>query len=420
MIKLIKNTGKLPGLRGMSHNGRVVFFTEPFWAVSYNMILVYATLYMQARGLTERQIGLVQTVLVITQISASLFSGIITDRFGRKRTTLFFDMLSWGGACLVWAFSDSVLLFLLAAVLNGSNKVVFVSFSCLMTEDADSRQRLRNYSGLHFMVLCCGIFAPLAGLLVSHSGLVKGMQRLYLLGGLVMALMFVIRHFAWNEPDEHPERSRGGALSGFRDALLYILRSRKGRIVFCLQGINQFFLIFKPLFYFVFLKNEAGVKEALLSLVPVISSLISMFILLLVLPRITAAGRNRSLATGFIVNGLSLFMLVISVRFGSLLLWSSIVLDAMGLAMIRPLLDSLWADHLEDGKRARQLSAGHFFFGLFSVPAGALAAELYTLTPVLPFLAAGALMLLAFLLCRRLISLSAETPAAPWPLTSRE
>jgi hypothetical protein len=269
------------------------------------------------------------------------------------------------------------------------------------------------------MILCCGIFAPLAGILVGGMGLVKGMQRLYLLGGLVMAGMFIIRHIVWNEPAEHPERPRGGTLRGFRDALLYFLRNREGRLVFLLQGIIQFFLIFKPLFYFVFLKNDAGVKAALLSLVPVISSLISMFILLLVLPRIGTLKRNRALAAGFMLNALSLFMLVASIRFGSLLLWSSIILDAVGLALIRPLLDSLWADRLEDGNRARQLSASHFFFGLFSIPAGALAAELYALGPVLPFIAAGALMFLASVLCLRLISLSAESPTAAKPLTSR-
>jgi MFS family permease len=396
MKRFVEKTAQLPFLRGMSHNGRVVLFTEPFWAIPFNIIIVYATLYMQALGLTDRQIGLVQTLLVSVQILSSLFSGVLTDKLGRKRTSFIFDMLSWSLACLVWSFSRSFTGFLIAAVLNGVNKVVYVSLSCIMTEDASSEQRLRNYSGLHFMVLCSGFFAPLGGLLIYRSGLVAGTRILYFWSAIIMGFMFIIRNIGWTEPRKHPEQQTGETMKGFMKALRFFLGSTESRIIFVLQGINQFFVVFKPLFYFAYLRRDAGIRASLLSLVPMISSLVIMAILLIVLPRITNRMRGPALSLGFLLGSLSLVLLIASARFGPALLWVSVILDALSLALIRPLLDSLWADHLEDKNRARQLSAGHFFFGLFAVPAGSLAAELYTRSPGLPFAAASLLLLTAF------------------------
>jgi len=396
MKKLAMKLEHFPWMRGMSHNGRVVFMTEAFWAIPYNMIIVYSTLYMQARGLTARQIGLLQTVLVSVQIISAIFSGYLTDKLGRKKTTIVFDMIAWGAACMIWSFSRSFAGFLIAALLNGLGKVVYVSFTCMMSEDATSAQRLRNYSGLHFMVLCCGFFAPLGGILIGKAGLIRGTSILYFCSGIVMALMFIVRNIGWNEPAEHPEKRMDSALKGFFLALRFFLSSTESRIIFVLQGINQFFVVFKPLFYFVYLKNNAGLKASSLSLVPMISSLITMVMLLVIMPRIADRFKGAALSLGFICGSTALALLVFSPLLGVWALWLSIFTDALSLALIRPLLDSLWADHLEDRNRARQLSAGNFFFGLFAVPAGSLAAELYIMSPVLPFAAGGLLLLGAF------------------------
>ena len=137
-------------------------------------------------------------------------------------------------------------------------------------------------------------------------------------------------------------------------------------------------------------------------MVPMVSSLITMLILLFILPRLKAAHRNMVLSAGFLLGASAMILLVASLKMGPVVLWISIFLDAVSLALIRPLLDSIWADHLEDKNRARQLSAGNFFFGLFAIPAGSLAAELYTRSPGLPFTAAAILLMTAFLLSLKL------------------
>ncbi|MBN2655629.1 MAG: MFS transporter [Spirochaetales bacterium] len=388
-------TSKLPWLRGMSHNGRVVTLTEPFWSIPFNMFAVYAVLYMMELGLTERQIGLTQTVLVGAQIVSSLFSGSLTDRLGRKRTTLLFDMVSWTVACLVWAMSRSITGFLIAAVLNGINKVVYVSFTCMVTEDATSSQRLRNYSGLHFMVLTGGFFAPLAGIIVARSGIVGGTRLIYLGSALIMGLMFIVRNILWTEPVVVKEERHTGMLKGLTESLSYFLQDRQRVITFALQSVVQFFYIFKPLFYFAFLKEIAGLESGLISIVPMVISVITMVVLLGFMPRVKNRQRRPMLTLGFVAGSLSLLCLVLSPGHHWSFLLLSVLLDGMSTALIRPLLDSLWADHLDDRKRTRQLAAGNLLFGLISIPAGSIAAELYSVTPYLPFAAAAAILLLS-------------------------
>jgi MFS family permease len=389
------NTTRLPLLRDMSHNGRIVTMTEPFWSIPFNMISVYAVLYMMELGLTEREIGLTQTVLVGTQILSSLISGSLTDRLGRKRTTIIFDMISWMVACLVWAMSRSIMGFLIAAFLNGINKVVYVSFSCMITEDATSNQRLRNYAGLHFMVLTGGFFAPLAGLIIGRTGIINGTRFIYLGAALIMGSMFIIRHLLWTEPAFVKEEKHTGMLQGFRESLSYFLADRQRIIVFVLQSVIQFYFIFKPLFYFAFLRDVAALDSSLISLVPLAISLITMFVLLGIMPRVREGDRRKMLTSGFIAGALSLLFLLLSPGGHWMFLLFSIFFDGMGTALIRPLLDSLWADKLDDRKRTRQLAAGNLLFGLFSIPAGSIAAEMYRISPLFPFGAAAAILLLS-------------------------
>ncbi len=59
---------------------------------------------MYSLGVKDAQIGLIASMGMVMQILCSLLGGVITDKLGRRLTTLIFDLISWGGATLVWAF----------------------------------------------------------------------------------------------------------------------------------------------------------------------------------------------------------------------------------------------------------------------------------------------------------------------------
>ena len=87
-------------LKNLRGNARGCVLTEPLWGIPFNLYAPYASVYMLAFGLSDGQIGLITSVGLVLQVFTSLLSGAITDKLGRKRATLVFDLLSWGVPCL--------------------------------------------------------------------------------------------------------------------------------------------------------------------------------------------------------------------------------------------------------------------------------------------------------------------------------
>src|SRR5690606_9589588 len=99
------------------------------------MFTTYATLYMFELGVSETAIGWIATLGLLVQVFASFISGYLTDRMGRKAALLTFDLLSWSVGTLLWAVSQNVWFFVLAAVVNGFQRVPHTAFYCLLVED---------------------------------------------------------------------------------------------------------------------------------------------------------------------------------------------------------------------------------------------------------------------------------------------
>ena len=177
-------------LRGFSGNTRAILLTEPVWAIPYNLVQTYASVYMLALGCTPVQVGLIGSAALVSQLVFSLVGGWITDRLGRKRTTLVFDLLSWSGAMLLWAFARGFPWFLAAAMVNSLVRIVMTSWTCLAIEDTAVNQRVHFFTWISIAGVVAGFVAPLSGVLVGRFGLVAAMRGLYLFGFTAMTAMF--------------------------------------------------------------------------------------------------------------------------------------------------------------------------------------------------------------------------------------
>jgi MFS family permease len=117
----------ITSLRSFTGNARGCVYTEPLWGVPYNLIAPYASVYMVALGLTDRNIGLVLSVSWGFQVFWALMSGAITDKLGRRRTTLLFDILAWSAPAVIWAVSQNFWWFLVAGIMNAIWRVTMNS-----------------------------------------------------------------------------------------------------------------------------------------------------------------------------------------------------------------------------------------------------------------------------------------------------
>ncbi len=90
-------------LFNLEGNPKASVYTEPLWGIPYNLFIPYASVYMLALGVSDAQIGMIASLGLLIQPIFALISGAITDKYGRRLTTLISDLLSWSIPCLIWA-----------------------------------------------------------------------------------------------------------------------------------------------------------------------------------------------------------------------------------------------------------------------------------------------------------------------------
>jgi MFS family permease len=116
-------------LKNLRGNPRAAVYTEPLWGIPYNLYAPYASLYMLALGVKDSQIGMLASIGLALQVVFALLSGAITDKFGRKRTTLVSDLISWSIPMLILAVSQNFYYFLASTIINSIWRVSATSWA---------------------------------------------------------------------------------------------------------------------------------------------------------------------------------------------------------------------------------------------------------------------------------------------------
>jgi len=75
-------------------NTRVSIQFEPLWGIPFVLYNFYLSLYMKEIGVTNQEIGYLIAIGFLAGTIFSMFGGVITDKLGRKKTTLIFDLIS--------------------------------------------------------------------------------------------------------------------------------------------------------------------------------------------------------------------------------------------------------------------------------------------------------------------------------------
>lgn len=388
----------LNGFRSFKGNARTCILVEPMWGISYNLFVPYASLYMLALGVDERQIGIIAAIGMGLQTFWSLAGGWITDRFGRKFTSILFDTLSWTLPTLIWAFARDFTWFLAAAMLNSLVRVVHISWSCLFIEDAEADSRVRLYAWIAVAGTLSGFFAPIAGMLVARFGLVSATRGLYGFAFLAMTAMFWIRNAFTKETaiglikmKESRDRSVVDALAEYVRVLKLLVRSRAAAAAFVLAVLSNIHLMVRNNFLSIVLTRGIGLPESMIAAFPPLASAVTITVYLLVIPRIKNIRGALLLSLGMNAAGnLALFLApqgsIAAVIVGTLAV-------AFGMGVTGPVIDAVLANAIEDSTRATAMAIVYTLMFAISAPFGWLAGQIAASGPRLPALFGAALMI---------------------------
>ena len=123
---LTKRLRDIPAeIRNWSRNTQVLVAAEIFWAIPATWIFFYQTIFMRELGINEIYIGFLLTLPLMFQIFFPMLGGYFADRFGRKTTLMFFDVVGWIGYPATLFISTEFWQILIAMSFFGISSAVF-------------------------------------------------------------------------------------------------------------------------------------------------------------------------------------------------------------------------------------------------------------------------------------------------------
>jgi MFS family permease len=266
-------------------------YTEPLWGIPFYLFVTYASLYMLALGLSEKQIGLVVSFGLVCQVFFTLISGAVTDKLGRRMTTFIFDMISWGLCTLIWAVAQNIYFFLAAAFFNSIFKITQNSWTLLLTEDAPKDKLVHIFTWIQIALLLSGFVAPLAGILVDKMTLIPAVRVIYAFASVSMITKFIIL-FVYSKETERGkirmEETKGVPIyklvGQLRGSFLKLIKTPQTVKAFFILLSIALYTILKDTFWSIQVFKNLGFAESSIALFPFIKSVTMLSVFLLATP----------------------------------------------------------------------------------------------------------------------------------------
>ncbi|HML45648.1 MAG TPA: MFS transporter [Clostridia bacterium] len=389
-------------VRNLRGNPRACLITEPLWGIPYNLYIPYATMYMVALGLNDVELGVLATLSMVFQLIASVFSGVITDKMGRRMVTLIFDLIGWSVPALLWAFAQNFTWFAVAAMFNGIWRVTQNAWGCLLVEDTEEGQLVHLFAFMYLAGLIAGFFAPITFFMVRRFDLIPTMRFLYLLAFVMMTAKFVVLFF-WSTETRmgrrRMEETRGQSvlslLRGCGGVIRMILGNRLTVLTIALWAALTAAIQTTNTFWPLLVTSRIGVPQASLSLLATVRTLVMLVCYLTIVPHLSVMRFRRPMLIGFALIIASQVLLVCLPGGAVGWLVASVVMESLALSILNPLKDSLQMINVDAHERARILGMFQAAVLLVTAPFGYLAGLLSSIYRVLPFLLSMALYALA-------------------------
>lgn len=408
MIKrVLKKHPLFETLLDLRGNARACIYTEPMWGLSLNLCLPYATVFMLAFGMSDVQVGIVTSIYMFSQMIFAFLSGAIIDKLGRRKSTVVFDFLSWSLPCLIWAFSQGFWFFVVAAMLNGMMKITTVSWDCLLVEDAPKDKITHMYSWVLITGNLSALFAPIASIMVAKLTLVPALRILYINAFIIMTVKLLLLYKISKETsigkikrEESRNMSWGEMLSGYKSALHKIRNSRGTLFAITISILVEIVSMLGMTFWQIIASRRIGVPDALLPIFPMARSILSIVLFFTVISLIKQTKLKWPLYLGFLSSIISCILLIsISETgvWGYVILAVSLVFEALGLAILSTLRESLVAIHVDPEERSGIMALLQTTVMLVSIPFGYIGGLLSDISRILPFVLSIALLLLGIL-----------------------
>jgi len=381
-------------------NPRACVYTEPLWGIPYSLYVPYMSVYMLAIGLSDAQIGLIATIGMISQMIFSVLGGVITDKFGRRMTTLIFDIIAWGIPTFVWAISKNFTYFAIAAAINGIMRVTAISWNSLLVEDAKKEELVSIYTWVYMAGLGTAFFSPISGLLLKRFDLIPTIRGLFVFAFVLMMTKFVVLFVFSTETKQGAIRmketqhmSLASLIYGYGAIIRQILKTKETIFILLIMMVMSIEGSINGSFWAIIATERIKVPLTFISIIPFIKSIIMIFFYFVIVPKIHIERFKNPLTIGLSGLILSFVLLILAPEKAIFIIVICVLIEAASLSIIQPLMDSLQVTLVDPKERARIIGVLFTIVLMFSAPFGYIGGVLSSIDRRLPFV-----MIIGFLL----------------------
>jgi MFS family permease len=373
-------------------NARGCVYTEALNGIPNSLIVPYVSVYMLALGINDAQIGLLLSVGWVCQLVMAIFGGVITDKLGRRKTTLIFDLLAWSIPALIFSMAQNFWHFFAAAAIGGFIRVTANAWTCLMVEDAEEDELLDIFAWIQIMCLLSAYFVPLAGLLVKRFDLIPAVRMMYVFAAIAFTVKAFLTYRLTTETKQglvRMEQTRGvsifSSLREYDGVFKILFKSKAALITMGIMGIMNISTTINGTFWSVIVTEKIGIPAENIAIYPFAKSFVMLGFFFLVIPWLKTIPFKKPLMLGFLGFALGQLILVLVPHLNYWLLLVSVLFEAFGLAAATTLVDRLVIVTIDAKERARIQSILYVAVILITTPFGWIAGQLSSVERAYPF-----------------------------------
>lgn len=365
----------------------ITMTTGLLWTVPLAAFSGYVNLYMVRLGLGEAELGMVHSLSKGLAFVFFLLGGYLVDLWGRRRSLVVFDLLSWVGYGALLVLARDKWLCAAALLLHSTNAVANTAYQCLLVEGTKPSTRARVY-GVHLLINIGPslLFLPLlGGLLVESFGLVSAVRGMLAAFTLLVLVGILLR--ARLLPDD---RGAQGALppaprEGLREAraryaaVLRDFLSRPGARAFTASRIlDQWVRLTWQIYAGLYIVDHLGVREGHLALLVQGQAFFVFLIFLVVVPAVPPPQLRAMLGFDQILGGLGFALFLLAPGEEALLVgFAAVFLLAASAVLNQSVNEAMWMTFVREEERAKVVGAVNGWIQLSLLFAGPLAGLLY-------------------------------------------
>lgn len=377
-------------------NAKVLVATEILWGIPMSWFFFYQVIFMKSLGISEILIGIIVSLPLMFQMFMPMLGGYLADMFGRKRVLMSFDSVGWIGAMILWYVARGPLLLIIAMVFEGAVTTIYGVWETLLVEDTELVHRTSIYSYIQLIYIFAGLLTPIAGIFVSFYGVDKGCRSLALIAIIALIIVFSVRQIFLKESEIgkmlsfRNHQNKSVSKSSYMETLRNIAKEKKLMMTFALTMIGSIQYPLTNTYRPLYLSDPIalGLDAGIISIIPMASSIPSLIILSLVVPRLKHTRIRDALLFSYVCGILGLVTLMLAPRGSLNLAVLSSVLDSARYVAITAILRVLLVNTIDETSpfaRAKIMSLVTTFSALLTWPMPILGGYLYAINPTLPF-----------------------------------